>query len=40
MIGLLVLLFTGILNAPIAFISNVLMKILSFIPNLIYNLIV
>ena len=40
MIGLLVLLFTGILNAPIMFISNVLMKIISFIPSLIYNLIV
>ena len=40
MIGLLVLLFTGILNAPIMFISDVLMKIISFIPSLIYNLVV
>lgn len=40
MIGLLLLLFTGVLNAPIAFISDLLMKIISFIPSLIYNLIV
>ncbi|MDE6111575.1 MAG: site-2 protease family protein [Eubacterium sp.] len=40
MIGLLVLLFTGILNVPIALISDVLLKIISFIPSLIYNLIV
>lgn len=40
MIGLLVLLFTGVLNTPIAFISDLLMRIISFIPSLIYNLIV
>lgn len=40
MIALLVLLFTGVLNAPIQFISDILMKIISFIPSLIYNLIV
>lgn len=40
MIGLLVLLFTGILNTPIEFISDVLMKIISFVPSLIYSLFV
>ena len=39
MIGLLALLFTGALNAPIAFISNLLMKVISFIPSLLFSLI-
>lgn len=40
MIALLLLLFTGVLNMPIALISDLLMKIISFLPSLIYNLIV
>lgn len=40
MIALFVLLFTGLLNGPISAISSFFMKIISFIPNLIYNLIV
>ncbi len=40
MIALLLLLFTGVLNTPIALISDLLMKVISFLPSLIYNLIV
>lgn len=40
MIALLLLLFTGVLNMPIALISDLLMKVISFLPSLIYNLIV
>lgn len=40
MIALLLLLFTGALNTPIALISDWLMKIISFIPSLIYNIVV
>lgn len=40
MIGLLILLFTGVLDTPIQFISDLLMKVISFIPSLIYNLFV
>ncbi len=38
MIGLIVLLFTGILNRPIGFISDIMMWLISFIPNLIYGI--
>ncbi len=37
MIALMVLLFTGALNTPIAFLSNVLSKFIFFIPNLIFG---
>lgn len=40
MIALLLLLFTGVLNTPIALISDLLMKVISFLPSLICNLIV
>lgn len=40
MIVLFVLLFTGILNGLISLITSFFMDIISFIPNLIYNLIV
>lgn len=40
MIGLLLLLFTGVLNMPIALISDWLMNVISFLPRLIYKLIV
>ncbi|MDE6751151.1 MAG: site-2 protease family protein [Eubacterium sp.] len=40
MIALLLLLFTGVLNTPIALISDLIMKVISFLPSLIYNLIV
>lgn len=40
MIALLLLLFTGVLNMPIALISDLLMKVISFLPSLIYNLII
>ncbi|MDE6659591.1 MAG: site-2 protease family protein [Eubacterium sp.] len=39
MIGLLLLLFTGALNTPIAFISEQLLKVIAFIPGLIFSLI-
>lgn len=37
MIALFVLLFLGVLNTPIAWLSNVLMDIISFIPSLIFG---
>lgn len=37
MIALMVLLFTGALNTPIAFLSNILSKFIFFIPNLIFG---
>ncbi len=37
MIGLLILLFTGILDVPISFLSEGLMNIISFIPRLIFG---
>lgn len=37
MIALFVLLFTGVLNKPITWLSNVLMSIISFIPSLIFG---
>lgn len=37
MIGLLICLFLGILDAPLSFISNALFKIISFIPSLIFG---
>lgn len=37
MIALFVLLFTGVLNTPITWLSNVLMSIISFIPRLIFG---
>lgn len=37
MIGLFVLLFTGVLSAPISWISSALMSVISFIPNLIFG---
>ena len=40
MIALLALLFFGVLDTPIYYLSEFMMKIISFIPNLIYNLIV
>ncbi|MDE5670688.1 MAG: site-2 protease family protein [Eubacterium sp.] len=40
MIALLLLLFTGVLNTPIALISDLMRKVISFIPSLIYKLIV
>ncbi len=40
MIALLALLFFGFLDGPISLLSSFMMKIISFIPNLIYNLIV
>ncbi|MDE6413210.1 MAG: site-2 protease family protein [Eubacterium sp.] len=39
MIGLLVLLFTGALDTPIAFISDKLLWLISFIPSLLFSLI-
>lgn len=40
MIALLLLLFLGVLDRPISFLASLMMKIISFIPSLIYNLIV
>lgn len=37
MIALLILLFLGVLNTPITWLSNVLMNIISFIPSLIFG---
>lgn len=37
MIGLMILLFTGVLDTPIAFLSNLMMKFISIIPNLIFG---
>lgn len=37
MIALMVLLFTGVLNIPISFLSNILSKFVFFIPNLIFG---
>lgn len=37
MIGLFVLLFLGVLNGPITWLSNVLLYIISFIPSLIFG---
>lgn len=39
MIALMVLLFTGILDGPIAFLSDLMMRFISIVPSLIYNLI-
>ncbi|MEZ3420474.1 MAG: site-2 protease family protein [Eubacterium sp.] len=39
MIALIVLLFTGLLDTPIGYITSFFMKIISFIPNLLFNLI-
>ena len=38
MIVLIVLLFTGILNAPISFLVNLFMKVVLFIPELIFGI--
>lgn len=38
MIGLFILLFTGILSGPLQFLNNLLYKLLSFLPNLIFGL--
>ena len=35
--GLLALLFLGVLDAPISFLSNIVSKVISFIPSLIFN---
>lgn len=40
MIALIVLLVTGILDRPISFISSIILQVISFLPELIYNLIV
>lgn len=37
MIGLFVLLFLGVLNGPITWLSNILLNIISFIPSLIFG---
>lgn len=37
MIGLMVLLFTGILDTPIAFLTNKLMSLIAFLPNLVFG---
>ena len=37
MIVLMVLLFTGILNAPLAFLNNIFSNFIFFIPNLIFG---
>lgn len=37
MIGLFVLLFLGVLNGPISWLSNILLNIISFIPSLIFG---
>ncbi len=37
MLALLLLLFTGVLDTPISFLSGVLMRVLSFIPKLIFG---
>ena len=37
MIGLMVLLFTGLLNTPLSWISNIMMKFISIIPSLIFG---
>lgn len=37
MIGLMVLLFTGVLSTPITLLSNLVFKIISFIPSLIFG---
>lgn len=37
MIALFVLLFIGVLDVPISFLSNIMMKIISFIPRLIFG---
>jgi Zn-dependent protease len=37
MIVLLLLLFVGVLDTPIAWLTNVMLKIIEFIPNLIFN---
>ena len=36
MIGLMILLFTGILNTPISYLTNILMNIISIIPSMIF----
>ncbi len=38
MLALLLLLFTGILSGPISFIANIMMRVISFIPSLVYGL--
>lgn len=37
MIGLMILLFTGLLSTPIAFVSDLVMKVITFIPRLIFS---
>jgi len=37
MIGLMILLFTGVLSVPISFLTDVMMKFISIIPNLIFR---
>lgn len=37
MIGLLVLLFTGILDTPISFLSNLVSNVISFIPRIVFT---
>ena len=37
MIVLMVLLFTGILNAPLVFLNNIFSNFIFFIPNLIFG---
>ena len=37
MIGLMILLFTGILDTPIMFLTNKLLNIISIIPSLIFG---